>query len=189
MGQIHKNLAEGETVVMTLRTHVKALFAPFLVLLLLVAAVVALVVLAPPDPIVLWIVVGVAGLAAIIWIVVPHLRWMTTTYVVTNKRIAMRSGIITRVGRDIPLYRINDVNSERDLIDRMLGCGTLVISDATEKAGMTLYDVPRVEEVRTRLHNLLFSADDGSDDGEWPPNEPPRGPQAPRGGRIPRRPA
>ena len=60
------------------------------------------------------------------------------------------------------------------LTDRLLGCGTLVISDATDKAGVTLHDVPRVEQVQVVLHDLLFSADDGSDDGEFPPREPRR---------------
>ena len=36
------------------------------------------------------------------------------------------------------------------------------------------FDVPRVEGVQVELQNLLFSADDGSDDGEWPPTEPRR---------------
>ena len=31
-----------------------------------------------------------------------------------------------------------------------------------------------VEEVQVELQNLLFAADDGSDDGEWPPTEPRR---------------
>jgi len=157
MGLSEKHLTEGEHVVMELKEHAKALFWPFVLLVVLVAAVV--------------------------WVFVPWLRWRTTEYTVTNKRIAMRSGIITRTGRDIPLYRINDVNYEKGPIDRIFGCGTLVISDATDKPGLNLHDVPDVENVQVRLHDLLFTADDGSDDGEWPPNEPPRGPRAPR---IPR---
>lgn len=49
-----------------------------------------------------------------------------------------------------------------------------MVSDATEKQGMELHDVPRVDEVHVRLQELLYSADDGSDDGEWPPREPTR---------------
>lgn len=108
------------------------------------------------------------------WVLLPFLRWVTSRYTVTNRRLITRSGILTRTGRDIPLYRINDVSYEKSLTDRLLGCGTLVISDATDKAGVTLHDVPRVEQVQVVLHDLLFSADDGSDDGEFPPREPRR---------------
>lgn len=168
-----KHLIEGETVVMELREHPKALLRPFLLLVLLVAAVVAAVLFSPQD-VVTWVVTGLAVVAAAVWVFVPWLRWFTTSYSVTTQRIAERSGIVTRVGRDIPLYRINDVAMEKDLVDRMFGCGTLVVSDATDKAGMVLHDIPRVEEVHVQLQELLFAADDGSDDGEWPPSEPRR---------------
>lgn len=173
MALSEKNLIEGETVVMELREHVKALLWPFALLVLLVAVVVATLLLSPED-VATFVVLGLAVAAAIVWVLVPWLRWRTSSYSVTTQRIAERSGIFTRVGRDIPLYRINDVAIEKDLVDRILGCGTLVVSDATEKAGMVLRDVPRVDEVHVQLQELLFAADDGSDDGEWPPMEPRR---------------
>ena len=106
---------------------------------------------------------------------IPFLRWMTTTYTVTNRRLITRRGIITRSGRDIPLFRINDVAYEKGLLDRLLGCGTLVISDATEKAGVELTDIPNVEQVHLQISDLLFARDDGSDDdGSRVPGEPPR---------------
>lgn len=173
MALSEKNLIEGETVVMELREHAKALLWPFVLLVLLFAVVVAAIVFSPED-VVTWVALALAAVAAIVWVFVPWLRWRTSSYSVTTQRIAQRSGIFTRVGRDIPLYRINDVAIEKDLVDRLLGCGTLVVSDATEKAGMVLRDVPRVDEVHVQLQELLFAADDGSDDGEWPPMEPRR---------------
>ncbi|AEG43027.1 PH domain-containing protein [Isoptericola variabilis] len=168
-----KDLTDGETVVMELREHAKALLWPFVLLVLLVAICVGTILLSPSD-LLTWVVLGLAALAAVSWVLVPWLRWRTTSYSVTNRRIAERSGILTRVGRDIPLYRINDVALEKDVVDRIFGCGTLVVSDATEKQGMELHDVPRVDEVHLRLQELLHVTDDGSDDGEWPPTEPAR---------------
>jgi hypothetical protein len=61
------------------------------------------------------------------------------------------------------------------LIDRLLGCGTLIISDATEKAGVVLPDIPNVEQVQLQISDLLFTNDDGNDgDGSRVPGEPPR---------------
>jgi uncharacterized membrane protein YdbT with pleckstrin-like domain len=175
MALSEQNLTDGERVVLELREHAKALIRPFLLLLVLLAVAIGSF-LVPLDGIDIarWALLGVLGVVAIVWVFVPWLKWRTTTYSVTTQRIALRSGIITRVGRDIPLYRINDITLEKDLVDRMFGCGTLVVSDATEKAGMVLHDVPRVDEVHVQLQELLYAADDGSDDGEWPPAEPPR---------------
>src|ERR1019366_2900753 len=106
--------------------------------------------------------------------VIPFLRWMTSTYTVTNRRLITRHGIVTRTGRDIPLFRINDVAYEMGLLDRLLGCGTLIVSDATERGGVVLPDIPHVQQVQLLISNLLFTNDDGNDeDGSHVPGEPP----------------
>lgn len=172
-----KLLAQGERVELELRTHIKKVVVPILVLLVTIVAVSALTWLAKDQDWptwVTWAIVIVGVLVFVVWVLVPFLRWRTTIYVVTNRRLITREGIIKRTGRDIPLYRINDVTYEKDVLDRILGCGTLVVSDATDKAGVQLFDVPKVENVQVRLNELLFNADDGSDDGEFPPSEPPR---------------
>jgi uncharacterized membrane protein YdbT with pleckstrin-like domain len=113
--------------------------------------------------------------ALIVWRVVwPFLNWLTASYTVTNRRLVTRAGIFTRIGRDIPLYRINDVKYERDLLDRMLGCGTLVISDASQQGHSILPDVPHVEKVHLLITDLLFGNNDGADDdGSVPPGPEP----------------
>jgi membrane protein YdbS with pleckstrin-like domain len=177
MGLREDQLTEGEQVVMRLRTHPKVLIVAGLWALLLVAALVLLWWLLRDTGVyapTMW-VAGAVALALALWLVgLPVLRWRSERFTITNRRISHRHGVLRRHGRDIPLHRINDIALEKGLLDRMLGCGTLVVSDATEKAGMVLHDVPQVEQVHVRLQELLYTYDDGSDDGEWPPNEPRR---------------
>ena len=174
MGISKKLLSDGEHVVLSVRTHPKALIGPVALLIVVVAGVITAAMLQPDASIMIAAAV-VAVLAVLLWVVVPFLRWVTSTYTVTNRRLITRHGIITRTGRDIPLFRINDVAYEKGLLDRILGCGTLVISDATEKAGVVLPDVPNVEQVHLQISDLLFANDDGNDDdGSRVPGEPPR---------------
>ena len=52
-------------------------------------------------------------------------------------------------------------------IDRMLGCGTLVISDASTHGRVELHDIPDVERVQHQLMDLLgglHRGDSRSDD-------------------------
>jgi hypothetical protein len=51
------------------------------------------------------------------------------------------------------------------VVDRVLGCGTLVISDASEQGRVSLHDVPRVERLQLQLSDLLFH-------GSQPTNSP-----------------
>ena len=175
MGISRKLLSDGEHVVLSVRTHGKALIAPFALLILVAAGVIAVGKIYTDKGILVLVAAGVGLLTLILWAFIPFLRWMTSTYTVTNRRLITRHGILTRTGRDIPLFRINDVAYEKGLLDRLLGCGTLIISDATEKAGVILPDVPNVEKVHLQISDLLFANDDGNDDdGSRVPGEPPR---------------
>jgi len=174
MGISQKLLSEGEYVVLTVRSHLKALIGPVLVLVLVLAALTTVLIVGP-EPMLAYGATAGAVAVLVLWSLVPFLRWMTSTYTVTNRRLITRHGILTRTGRDIPLFRINDVAYEKGVIDRLLGCGTLVISDATEKAGVVLADIPNVERVHLQISDLLFARDDGrDDDGSHVPGEPPR---------------
>lgn len=158
-----KLLNPGEEVIISTRTHPKALLVPLLALLILLALGVFVQVVLDNEiaTLVGWIVVGLG----ILWFVVrPVLIWATASYTITDRRLITRSGVITRKGHDIPLTRISDVAYELGLIDRMLGCGTLVISDASTYGQVMLPDIPRVEETQRRLNVLLHAARDGSRD-------------------------
>ena len=177
MGISKKLLSDGEHVVVSVRTHPKALIGPVALLILVVAGVITAAMMQPDNSIVALVAGVVAVPVVVVWVLIPFLRWMTSTYTVTNRRLITRQGILSRTGRDIPLFRINDVAYEKGLLDRLLGCGTLIISDATEKAGVVLPDIPHVEQVQLQISELLFTNDDGNDeDGSRVPREPPRKP-------------
>ncbi|MEJ7774548.1 MAG: PH domain-containing protein [Nocardioidaceae bacterium] len=177
MGISDKLLGEGEHVIVSTRTHWKALVFPALILIITCGVAAFLLAILPSGDsrdILMWVVIVLAA-AVIIWFSVrPFLLWITASYTVTNRRLINRSGVFTRIGRDIPLYRINDVSYERDLLDRILGCGTLVIAVASEEGRSVLPDVPRVEKLQLQITELLFSNDDGADDDgtPHPPGDP-----------------
>jgi len=162
-----KLLVEGEDVVLSMRTHAKALILPAVVLIVLAAIGGFLTAILGDSSVEQWVVLAIwvaIALGMIVWSVAPFARWLTTEYTVTSKRVISTSGVFSRTGRAIPLHRVNDVTFEKGLLDRLLGCGTLVVSDASEQTGMQLRDVPRIEWVHRRLTDLVFGTDDGADD-------------------------
>lgn len=163
-----KLLNEGESVVASTRTHWKALILPVLNLVVVAAVAVFLTTLGG-GAVLGWVIWVVAALLIIWFTVRPFLRWITSTYTVTSRRLITRHGIFTRTGHDIPLNRISDVSYERSVIDRMVGCGTLIISDASTSGRVSLPDVPHVETLQLKISDLLFGhaageprADDGT---------------------------
>ena len=161
MGISHKLLTEGESVVIDTRTHPKALIFPGIIL------VVTLAVAAFLDRLVdngfVSLLVWILALVVIVWWVLrPFLDWLTSTYTITSKRLITRQGWISRKGHDIPLMRISDVAFDQGIIDRMVGCGTLVVSDASTHGSVRLHDIPRVESVQRTLSDLLGKLHDSS---------------------------
>ena len=160
-----KLLDDGETVVIGTRTHAKALVVPVLVLLVVAGLAGYLLTLPDGDRAGTWrLLIGVVALVVVLWFVVlPFLRWFSTSYVFTDRRLITRTGLLTRTGHDIQLNRISDITYEKSLLDRVLGCGTLVISDASEM-GIRLHDIPRVEETQLAVSRQLYRSSRPHDD-------------------------
>jgi membrane protein YdbS with pleckstrin-like domain len=156
MGISSRLLADGEYVVVSSRTHVKALLLPALLLIVVCGVAGFVAGMVPQDPpLLVWLVWGLAAAAVAKWVLWPFLDWLSASYTVTNLRLVTRHGVLTRVGRDIPLRRVNDVWYEHGLLDRVLGCGTLVVSAASERGEVVLPDVPNVEHLHLRITELL----------------------------------
>lgn len=153
-------LIDGESLIMTMRTHSKAVFVPFL-LLIVIAAVTGFAAgfaqyHGHPG---LRTGAIVVGLALIAWrCAVPFLRWLTWTYTITDRRLIEQRGVFTRTGRVIPLNRVTDISFAKSLGDRILGCGTLIIYDASEQSGLEFDDVPNVNSVHRSLSQLVLDA-------------------------------
>ncbi|MDO5676978.1 MAG: PH domain-containing protein [Propionibacteriaceae bacterium] len=161
-------LGRDEQVVLSMRTHGKALIVPVLILLIASSLLGLAIAFFPPDwqPWGTYAAVAVYLLVFIFAVLLPFLRWLTATYTITDRRIVTRRGIINKTGHDLPLRRINNVNYERSLTDRMLGCGTLILETAAGQP-LVLPDVPRVERVHVAINDLLYDthgAPDASDE-------------------------
>lgn len=162
MGLNPKRLGTDEVEIAHLRTHRKALLLP--VFMLLLDAVVLGVGIAAINRFVpagyrTWadLALGLVCLVALVaFAVLPYLRWLTTTYTFTNRRIITQTGILNRRGHDLPLARINDVSYERSVTDRMLGCGTLMLQTAADDP-VVLDDITDIERVHVMMTDLLFA--------------------------------
>ncbi len=164
-------LNDGEHIILSTRTHAKVLLLPAVVLILVAGLAGYLSSLPSGDQadVWRWVIWGIAA-ALIGWFTVaPFLSWLLTTYTFTSRRLITRTGVFTRRGHDIPLNRISDISYEKSLVDRFFGCGTLVVSDASELGRVELRDIPRVEQAQLTVSDELYHRADRtnprSDDG------------------------
>src|SRR4051794_34610421 len=104
-------LTADEQVVLHLRPHWRAAGRAALVTAFALAAVIMAWVLLPRSQ-GGWIGVGlVAAICGYLWVtraLWPVLVWRSTHYVLTDERLLLQDGVVSRDRLDLPLNRIND---------------------------------------------------------------------------------
>lgn len=161
MGYPDSVLATEELVVLHRHPHWKRLFGPVLLLILssAIAAFVSAVVASQNwgnGKTVVELVILAVWLLIVGWSTVyPFLNWLTTHFVITDRRVMFRHGLLTRTGIDIPLARINSVEFRHGLLDRMLRTGTLIIESASQDP-LEFDAIPQVERVHSLLYHEVF---------------------------------
>jgi uncharacterized membrane protein YdbT with pleckstrin-like domain len=144
-------LLPGENLVVTVHRHWIVLAQSLLLPVLAVVVVVAATLVLPlsPDVRVLVLLIGLA--AAGLWTIVGWVRWASTSLTVTDHRVVMETGILSRESKVIPLDRVQDVSTRQSLAGRLFGYGTVEI-DAAGPTGSELLDhVPNPHELRDQV--------------------------------------
>lgn len=148
-----KLLSPGESIQFEMRPHWRALIMPVIVLIALVFLGVWLYFLTD-NSILRWIIALVAIIILLFGVLIPFLRWVTTQYVFTDRRIIVRHGLLTKQGRDVPLAKVNSVSFEQSLLGRMFNFGVLQIESANVDGTLSINDVPDVEEIQRDVYRL-----------------------------------
>jgi uncharacterized membrane protein YdbT with pleckstrin-like domain len=154
-----KFLSGDERMVLDLRQHWSKLVVPVLLAVVIVAAAIVLVVLV--DNGVGRLVIAVVAVVLLLWFLArPVLVWWFTRFIVTDRRVMTRQGIIARKSSSVPLSRINDISFEHSVMERLLRSGSLVITSGADVGQVRLSSVPRVEAVQKRIYELVDDNDE-----------------------------
>ncbi len=132
-----KFLNEDEELLAELRPHWIFLFGPlFTSIGVWIGIVVLLVLWKAPS----WTNYPILIIALIpgLWLLGRFVRWRSYVVALTSTRILVRQGIIGRDTVQLRLQRITEVNIRQELIERVLGTGSLIIDVQGEDDSLTL---------------------------------------------------
>jgi uncharacterized membrane protein YdbT with pleckstrin-like domain len=154
-------LHEGEEIALDTHPHWRVFLAPLALLVLLLAGLGVVLAVIDLDedvrPIVLIAVAVLAGLA-LIWFVLRLIVWRTTHFVVTTDRFIVRSGVLSKSGKEIPLERLDSITFHQSLGERILGVGDLQIESAGESGREVYSDIGRPSQVVNLIHQQIERA-------------------------------
>ncbi|HEY2668103.1 MAG TPA: PH domain-containing protein [Actinomycetota bacterium] len=146
-------LNPGEEIAFDLHPH-WWYFAPVASLAVVIVAAAVGVTVTLKGPTQTYTLLGVA-VFVVIWLVaflVKLAEWRTTHFVLTSDRLIVRSGVLSKEGREIPLERINDLSYHQSLFERLVGAGDLVIESAGERGQDTFSRIPHPEQVEQMIY-------------------------------------
>jgi uncharacterized membrane protein YdbT with pleckstrin-like domain len=155
MASLDAQLLAGEQIVRRARPHWIVFGGPLLLGLAGVALGVALQVTQRHY----WYVgAGVVGLA-LLGAIGPTLRYLSSEFAITDKRIVARFGLLHRRSLETLLSKIEAIEVEQDLTGRLFGYGTLVVIGT----GGTRESIPRIPaplEFRRDVQSQIVALDD-----------------------------
>lgn len=157
-------LMPGEQSLTVTRQH-WSVVAPALIAIAAVAVALLVLLFLIPGTIGGLDIGGARGVIAIVIVVlaaifgsIRYLRWWFKRYVLTNRRVIVESGVLSRNAESIALDRIQNTIIHRPVGDRVIGAGNIEIESAGRDGTEILHRVPRAEA----FYNQLIAAID-----EW----------------------
>jgi membrane protein YdbS with pleckstrin-like domain len=80
-------------------------------------------------------------------------EWLTTRYWVTNERLIVRTGFLTKTGQEIPVDAINSVTVRQGPLERMLGYGDMTVESAAQGSLQVFRNVPDPVTVQKTIYD------------------------------------
>lgn len=158
-----KYLNESESKVLDLHPHWWFVGPPALALL---ASVVAGVWVSQSLDGVLRSIAGFPVLALIIvsagWLLKHVVEWRFTYFVVTTERVIYQQGVAARRSKSITIDKINDIETDQSIFERLLGVGDVRIESGGEDGSSTFSDINRPIFVKNTINQLMQDKGDGS---------------------------
>jgi membrane protein YdbS with pleckstrin-like domain len=131
-------LNEDEELLAELRPHWIFLFGPLFTSIGVWAGLIVLVILWHNAPSWTNYPILIIALLPALWLFGRVVRWRSYVVALTSTRILVRQGILGRDTVQLRLQRITEVNIRQELIERMLGTGSLIIDVQGEDDSLTL---------------------------------------------------
>jgi membrane protein YdbS with pleckstrin-like domain len=166
-GAVERYLLRTETTVFAVRRHWAALFEVGAMLVAYwVGALVVIALLGGVD------IIRVTAICfmffSLCWFVWQLLDWYVERFLVTNRRVLLISGLLTRNVAIMPLIKVTDLTYQQSPAGRILGYGSFIIESAGQQQALSRVDfLPQPNKRYQQVSALLFgtNVDVDPDDG------------------------
>lgn len=150
-------LARGEQVMLHKHPTMKVLAFPILWFILIIGGGFALAAILRNDSNhqLWWIIIAAVGVILLFLLcVVPFVKWRSEHFVITNVHVFFRTGFFQRREHQIPLGRIQNLETNVSFWGRIFGYGDLTVESAADQP-LAFYNVAAITKVQSLLNQLI----------------------------------
>jgi uncharacterized membrane protein YdbT with pleckstrin-like domain len=146
-----KDLLPGERILVSCVRHWIVLLRPLLTTVLVVAVSIVILLLIPMNgELRLFLSLGVLGFGVLVCIIY-YWGWRSQEYVLTDQRVILNEGILSKFSRSIAIDRIQDLTTFQGLWGRAWGFGDIELESAGREGGEVLSKVPSPQQFRNAI--------------------------------------
>ncbi|MCF2533724.1 PH domain-containing protein [Yinghuangia soli] len=154
---VQRYLLPAEKCVIAVRRHWSVLIRPAGAAAGAAALAIAMAMYFPEENAVVHLALWPVVVASVLWCLWHYLVWRHDYFFVTDRRVMVTTGVLTRRVLMVPLDKVTELKFQRSLSGRILGHGTLVLeSGVTEDALKDVEYVPWPDTIYVRMCDLMF---------------------------------
>ncbi len=127
MGYAEKHLLDGERIVYRARLH-RIIFVPPLMLALLGVVLAIWIHVSLANPMAAGILGGAFLIVALLVAIPRFIRYTSSEFVVTNKRVIVKIGFVQRQTLELVLAKVETIGVEQTILGRIFNFGTIIVT-------------------------------------------------------------
>ena len=146
-----RDLLPGERILVSSPRHWMVMLRPVAVTILAMAVAFAVLILVPlRGELKLFLALGVLLLGVGV-LNIYYWGWRAHEYVLTDQRVILNEGILSKFSRSIAIDRIQDLTTFQGVLGRACGYGDIELESAGREGAEVLSMVPRPQQLRNAI--------------------------------------
>ena len=93
-----------------------------------------------------------------LYFIIVYLSRLSTRYTMTNERLKVTKGLLSKSVDEIELFRIKDTKVSQSFLNRIVGIGDIDITSSDETGMISLKNLPKAPDRREEIRRLSNEA-------------------------------
>jgi uncharacterized membrane protein YdbT with pleckstrin-like domain len=90
-----------------------------------------------------------------LWILWSFLSWRSVCYILTNQRVMIKSGVISKTSVYMHYHKMQDIIVSRGLLQRISSSGNIEIFGGRDRTSIIMKNIPKPEEVEEMINQQI----------------------------------